>query len=733
MPEINMIIGYGETLTQGSILKRSGGDKAYPYSIQEQRDWLSPQFADIFERDKLQPAESKPHDESVIRITLHPAFLAKSHHPDEVLIAAGLRCVGSKSTQITPRKMNTKGKPTSSYTAQLFVAGKMTGLHQLHNLLQSSTNKTLQDALCRFEQIDLFAATDKLFIQSPPKRNVLVEVVLHASKAENDILEIFNRYVATLGGNARLNQAIVVGGLTFLPVTIDQANLEALAAFTLVRVVRTMPTLRIGDENMRAVRDVATPNLPDLPAFNQNLKVAVFDGGIGQHGLDKWVQESMASGTEKSTPNFFKHGNCVTSTVLFGPLDPSEPMLNRPYTNIQHFRVIAPSTLETDGIVDIDLYDVLKNIDAVLSSQKFDFINLSLGPNMPIDDDEVHPWTALIDSYLSDGKTLATVAVGNDGNNPWPECRIQPPADMVNAIAVGACDSRSANWQRAPYSSYGPGRSPGMVKPDGLAFGGSEQEPFRLYNPWTNEMADTSGTSFSAPALLRIATGIKASLDFDINLLTVRALLKHLAMRNEEMAMSEVGHGRFPQSVEEVMLCSDNEVRVIYQGVLTAGKNLRAIIPFPTLQALGKITLSATLCFASKTDPEHALNYTRAGLTVVLRPKGNQKGTKQFFSAGKMYTSELNARQNEHKWETTLKHQHTYNIGTLADPIFDITYGARAEGKKIINDDLPALPYAMVISLKVENTPGVYNNILQRYQTLQPLRLRQEIQIQTKY
>src|SRR3546814_4106634 len=111
-------------------------------------------------------------------------------------------------------------------------------------------------------------------------------------------------------------------------------------------------------------------------------------------------------------------------------------------------------------------------------------------------------------------------------------------------------------------------------------------------------------------------------------------------MRPKTMLRSHIGHGRFPQVVEEVLTCDDNEVRVIYQGTLTAGQNLRAFIPFPNLPLNGRVTLRATLCFASQTDPEHAVNYTRAGLTIYLRPKKSSKKTMSFFSASKMYTSE---------------------------------------------------------------------------------------------
>jgi hypothetical protein len=89
------------------------------------------------------------------------------------------------------------------------------------------------------------------------------------------------------------------------------------------------------------------------------------------------------------------------------------------------------------------LYDVLGRIDQVLVDKDYQLINLSIGPRLPIEDDDVHAWTAVIDDRLSRGTTLATIAVGNDGDGSAKDGlnRIQVPADCVNALAVGACDN----------------------------------------------------------------------------------------------------------------------------------------------------------------------------------------------------------------------------------------------------------------------------------------------------
>src|SRR3546814_2766139 len=95
---------------------------------------------------------------------------------------------------------------------------------------------------------------------------------------------------------------------------------------------------------------------------------------------------------------------------------------------------------------------------------------------------------------------------------------------------------------RFPYTTLcrsGPGRSPGLIKPDGVAFGGSDAQPFIVYNALTNQYAHTSGTSFSSPALLRTGIGVKASLNSPLSMLAVKALMAQHAMRPKTMLRSE--------------------------------------------------------------------------------------------------------------------------------------------------------------------------------------------------
>ena len=68
------------------------------------------------------------------------------------------------------------------------------------------------------------------------------------------------------------------------------------------------------------------------------------------------------------------------------------------------------------------------------------------------------------------------------------------------------------------------------------------------------------------------------------------------------------------------MPSSDDTVRVIYQGKVTASKYVRARIPVPDVAFKGMVIIKATLVYATEVDPHHPGNYIRAGLEVSFRP-----------------------------------------------------------------------------------------------------------------
>ena len=366
-----------------------------------------------------------------------------------------------------------------------------------------------------------------------------------------------------------------------------------------------------------------------------------------------------------------------------------------------------------------------------MSEVEYDFINLSIGPHLPVEDDEVHAWTAVLDDHFCRTHTLAAIAVGNNGESDQLSGlnRVQVPADCVNALAIGACDTTDNNWQRAPYSSIGPGRSPGLVKPDLLSFGGSLAHPFIVIsNDNKPNLIATAGTSFATPSVIRIASGLRAHFSDSLNDLAIRALLIHTA---EESAHdpTHVGWGRAPQNINDIVFCDNDTVRVVYQGDISPASYIRAAIPLPREDINGMVTIKATVCYKSQTDPHHPGNYTRSGLEVFFRPNAQRfsredqshPDTKQFFGSSRIGANEIELRRDAWKWENCLHAKKKMRGNSLNNPSFDIHYNSRLEGQNFRPSD--KLPYALVISLKATSVVNLYDQVVRSYaNVLEPLR-----------
>jgi hypothetical protein len=321
-----------------------------------------------------------------------------------------------------------------------------------------------------------------------------------------------------------------------------------------------------------------------------------------------------------------------------------------------------------------------------------------------------------------------TIAVGNNGDQDKESgnARIEVPSDCVNAVSVGASDSLGEDWERASYSAIGPGRRPGVIKPDLLAFGGSPKQYFHVLLPGKSpSITPVMGTSFAAPLLLRTAVCIRATLGGSISVLAIKALLIDGADRNKR-EQREVGWGRIPSDPISLITCPDGISRIIYQGDLVAGKYLRAWIPLPA-SVHGTVHLKATLCYATEVDAENSDNYTEAGLDITFRPdisKTNKAGdvalTKSFFT-NKLYEPENELRNDFWKWETVMCGEKSFRSTTLNRPCFYIHYNARENGMSVYKKKIG---YALVLTIETREIADITKKILDSYPQLIPVQPR---------
>ena len=546
----NFLIGHGERLTSRIDPPRRKSSKNHPYSFDEAIQRLKPQVKGMVEQLNDLPDLACPNNEAVGILTLHPSYIAKSYFPKDFLRLFNLRAVGSKPVRTQPDKWTKKGSPKPCESTALYVAGARKDFSRLdkamndQGVFKDEEVALFEQEVIKFEEIRGFKKGERLKKINKESEICLLEVALHIDpdSGEDVILNTFREFAQQNTINAMLDKRIYAKGLCFLPVKTTRISVENLEKFSFLRVARDLVGIRDFDTIMRASnKEDFNIKLNNQEAVNKDLRVAIFDGGLSNHhDLKQWTRHKEHPTLSVAEPKCVEHGSMITSAFLFGPIQEKEK-LKRPICNVDHYRVIDKNS------TGLELFDVLNRIDDVLSEKNYEFFNLSLGPRLPIEDDEVHVWTAKLDELLSDGKAVGTIAVGNDGmrDQKLGNARVQVPSDSVNALSVGASDRDTEDWRRASYSSVGPGRSPGVVKPDILAFGGSEDTPFYVVNPSNKKKATpVLGTSFAAPYALRLCAELRTLYKTHLTPLSIKCLLIHHAYQNG-LDKYEVGWGKF--------------------------------------------------------------------------------------------------------------------------------------------------------------------------------------------
>jgi hypothetical protein len=179
--------------------------------------------------------------------------------------------------------------------------------------------------------------------------------------------------------------------------------------------------------------------------------------------------------------------------------------------------------------------------------------------------------------------------------------------------------------------------------------------------------------------------------------------------------------------------CGPESATIIFQGKLAKGEYRRCPIPFPNVPLPNEVELKATICIQAHTDPEHVINYTRSGMGVIFRPRvgiGDEESSGFFGKSTQYKTAERQLRDDAHKWETCLHRTRRFTVPVdLADPVFDIEYHARERSRGVLATSAPDVRYALIVTITAKGLPEIYNLIRQRYDVLQPVVLRSEINI----
>jgi hypothetical protein len=770
------ILSGGEALRREAERASGGGPKYHPRTFEEAREQLSPQVDALRQAVADTPATLRGA-RVVFEATVLPNYLANSYFPTELFREADLVPVGTRATtgQYQTRTRVQDNQPTKSY----LLAGDERSIARVSELLAADTARGAANAARdRLRQFDVVRLPDVEEIlrsrpEVPAEELLTWEAVLHptvdasgsvTASERQEVLTKWAAWVSQLGGEIATDYQRVVRGMTFMPVRLPAGAAEQATRFNPLRALRPMPKVR--PTPVGPLRVVGTgrqlPASPPGQRPQSELRVAVFDGGVSQ-GIPHLAPfvDAIEVTPEPEDPDSVAHGTMVTGALLYGSMPADEP-LRTPDARIDHFRVVpAPSPQNWD----VDLYWILDRIIEQVRARAYPIVNLSLGPNLAVDDQtEPHRWTAELDELTDELGVLFITAVGNNGELDAVTGlnRVQVPSDMVNALSVGACDklAPAADWQRAGYSAVGPGRSGGRLKPCGLAFGGEPGNRFTGIAPGP-QIGESWGTSFATPLAMHGIVGLAARLGPQLTTPDLlRAFALHFAEAPNGQPIEEVGFGRLLERYDERWNCQANEATVLYRDTIERDQVIS--LPFPLVGdvvAGRTVDLRWTLVFTAPIDPTDAVDYTQAGLAVAFRPharrfsfrdpatnksveldiqeerqealdrlgNGAILGALPATRSTDRHRNEALQRE-EGKWETALHYSKRMRASSLFDPQVTVNYLAREDGRLTA---APPLPFTMLVSMRAPQGVDLYDATRQNYPMLVPLAARLPLRVRT--
>lgn len=748
----------GERLRVDVQATRSGGGTKYePQTAQEAREALLPQLRETLRTfDDLDDRLKSP-EAVYFEARLLPNYISASDFPQSLLDQVGAVAVGSRADRALYR---TSKSAREAGTRRLILAVDETGLERFEDLMSSGGDSTSsRQAFQEVRKLDQLAlgtpwvAPERIGIASDEP--MLWEAVLNPGGARGgeclpagDVTrDLWFELIASRGGSVETDYVRVSGGLTFCPVRLARSELGYVARFNPLRAMRPMPAIRprprFGSRGIaRALPPAQTTPLFDEPS------VAVFDGGFEAPSAVLHPRAAVDLTTEPIDADDLIHGTGVVGITLSGLAQQGQPV-EQPLLPVDCYRVLPAPFVPGD----LDGYWVLDRIKESVVDGGYKIVNLSLGPDLPVEDTtEPNRWTSELDQLAWEHDVLFVIASGNDGDQDQATGlhRVQVPADMANGLAVGACDVHEPTvpWGRAPYSSMGPGRAGNRVAPTGVQFGGVDNNPFPLIQS-DGAFVDACGTSFAAPlhthALMDLSTRLPR-----LNASVLRAFSVHFADRHRRhrQLIDEVGYGRLPSSFADRLDCSADEVHVLFVDEIARGELLGYQLPTPT--GVGAADVQFTLAYASPVEPTQPTEYTRAALEMAFRPHHRKyrirppKGAKgravvldytsadarKLFALGwemgqEPVTQGLGAagRTPEYqlrdggKWETIRHARVNLASDALEEPRFEISYVARRAGA--LDNSPTKVPFALLVSVRDPSASGTfYDDVSKRFPAL---------------
>jgi hypothetical protein len=692
-------------------------------------------------------------NEVIVNVKMSLGYTAKSFHPNNLIRQSGVKDVGSKKWEKTEVKGD---KKQIKQGKNIFIRMSEKELSFLESLLNQSASNLPKGFIDDVRTVEEMYVSDNKYlldIFSPEWQGGRIEIVLHPFGDLEEIVE--EKFVDLLkkngGDPSKIKIRSYSPGPTFISAYVERTTLEELIKFNPIRTAHPMvfkgvPELRGG------LSGFPLPQ-PPIDNLKSSIVVGVFDGGVDPNSplLKGFVNENNLLPTQP-IDDYVQHGTAVAGAILYGDLKNYHrgSEVPTPTVNVESYRVLPLSDPN-----DFDLYEVIDVIEEVVPKRPdIKVYNLSIGPYGPIEDDYISRFTYVIDSLSQNGERLFTVAVGNDGDmKDDASRRIQAPSDTVNGLGIGAYTFNSRHEiVRAPYSCIGEGREGSKVKPDVVEFGGCERHPFHLIGLDGQSKFLASGTSFSSPIVARKAAELMGRCNL-VDPLVAKALIINSAIHPNGQFDRYLGYGAVPDSVDDILACSENRVTVLYKQRILPKRFARLNIPVVKgLDYDGKVDIFWTITVAAKPNPLNTEDYTTSCIEEAFYPNINtynfqspdkkhnykrnlitdkmeieellnqnwKQGKYPVPLSGNKYLNEQERRAN-FKWDTIVKKGVSVSYDKIDSPYLVL----HAMDRNIDENFSDFFNYAVVVTVDYKDYKGdAYQKTVQEYNKLEMAQIR---------